>query len=296
MRSLQCLLRLRFGILGTQAITNDDTSLDDLFKPDGSEAINKPTPPPETESLAAPKENGHPPGWRIRDYYLDDKNASNWDQIRTAWTGNNGSNFVFNNRININPQGTVDTPVTVPPIRFMNGMTMPMLPTIAAPTNMPQHGFPNDDDDDEEDEDDFDKQQQQLERKPQQQNPQSPPPSYGLEYPWQWHNRRPQGSRYHNQHLHFHGKPTPPAFRPVAVTTRRPQTVGTEYVVTKPSVALEKDNGHSNDSQVGTNGGTQEKGTDSQPAEAGEQKAQNEKVAEDGGQKVTDHNEGKNIS
>ena len=221
-----------------------------MFKPDGTEAAapSSPVPPPqEVESLDAPQPNGKPTGWRIRDYYLDDKNASNWEQIRSAWTGNNGSQFVFNNRIQVNPQGTVDQPVTMPPIKFVNGATMPVLPTISAPTDMAPQGFPDDDADEEEDEEDIEGPYQPHQLKQHQQQP-GTTPSDGLQYPWQWHNRKPEGIRHSNQRLHFHGKPTNAPTKPAVVTAQSPATAGTVDVVTKPTVIVTTD-GQSNISE-----------------------------------------------
>lgn len=207
-----------------------------MFKTEGNEQTNQQTvqAPLETEIPSPPHSDEKIPGWRIRDYYLDSNNASNWDQIRTAWTGNNESQFVFNNRIQVNPQGTINRTVTMPPIRFINGITMPVLPTISAPTDMTSQGFLNEnDDDDDDDENEVQQQQQKLAN--QQQQPPKPTPLYGLQYPWQWHNRRPKESRYHNQNLHFHGRPTLSAYRPVSVTTQEPVTFGAIELAAKPT-------------------------------------------------------------
>ena len=260
-----------------------EDSIDDLFEVDGADASIQPsvTPAPEVGSFTSPKSDKQIPGWRIRDYYLNSNNASNWDQIRTAWMGKNGSQFVFNNRINVNPQGTVDSPITMPPIRFVNGITMPMLPTIGAPTGIPPHGFPFADDD--EIENDESEVQQQQKVKNQQQQP-GTTPSYGLQYPWQWHNRGPKGNRYPYQQLHFHGKSTHPTFRPPVVTTRVPITAGTSEVLTKPSLSTSTQ-GQNNITGASVGGKNEpSKGSSNEVSGSSEEKPQDEKTEEQGSQ------------
>ena len=227
-----------FSFLAAQEDNEEIGSLEELFGPVGADDNTQPTatPPSAAQSPSSPDPGGHMPGWRIRDYYLDSNNASKWDQLRTAWMGKNNSQFVFSNRININPQGTIDSPLTPPPIRFVNGITMPILPTIKAPTDIPSHGFPMDNDGYDEDDSEAQQQQQQQQQNINQ-NPRTTP-SYGLQYPWQWHNRRPQGSRYNYPKLQFHGRPTYPTLRPVVVTAREPTTVAAVGALTEPTNPL----------------------------------------------------------
>ena len=212
---------------------------------DESPEPQKPPPvatPPEAGSVTPPVPKNQTTNWRIRDYFLDDQNASNWDQIRTAWTNKNGTPFVFNNRIQVNPSG--NKPVTLPPIQFGAGVTMPTLPTMAAPTGVPMHGFPNDDDEEDEEDEDDDEVPKQMKMQQQQQQPlmqqqQIPAttPSFGLQYPWQWHNRRPKEGRYHGTNLHFHGRPT---VHTLVVTTKKPTTSVQQVIVTRPTVTYSK--------------------------------------------------------
>ena len=260
-------------------------SLEELFGPVVADDSTQPTatPPSEAESPPSSKPGSHMPGWRIRDYYLNSNNASKWDQLRTAWMGKNNSQFVFSNRISINPQGTIDSPITPPPIRFVNGMTMPTLPTIMAPTNMPSHGFPMDNDVDEENDAEVQQQQQQ---KIANQYP-GTTPSYGLQYPWQWHNRRPQGSRYSYPKLQFHGRPTYSTFKPVVATTRKPTTVSTEEAVSEPTNSLpSKAQGNDLASPVGDKNEGSTTGSEkvsNQKGEAEEGKLHEEKTKEEAG-------------
>ena len=292
-------IKLYLVIIHIKAVQDGSEStdfLEDLFIPDERETSTQQSvpPSPQIETTTSAKPNAQPTGWRIRDYYLDKNNSSNWDQIRTAWMGKNGSQFHFNNRININPHGTVDTPVTMPPIRFVNGITMPVLPTISAPTDMLPHGFPMENDD-EEDTEQTGLQQQTL--KYQEENP-KPTPSFGLQYPWQWHNRKPQGSRYYDPQLHFHGKPTHPTFRPAVVTTRGPTANGVTEATTKPTITMTS---QSQSNTTGSNlGGSNETSIaggqmpSTQQNVVVEEASQNEKVKEQSGEHEMEQSDGKN--
>ena len=205
------------------------------------------SPHKQVESHTPPPVNQQVPGWRIRDYYLDQNNASNWEQIRSAWTNRNGSNFVFNNKINVNPNYNPNAPATLPPIRFVGGATMPTLPTMPAPTGIPMQGFPNENDDDDDDlpgqtqhmqaqhQQQISQQQQQQQQVPVQQPPTTTLAPFGLRYPWQWNNRRPAGGRYQDARLQFHGRVTRPTYQPLVITTKSPVVVGPSLLITRPT-------------------------------------------------------------
>eukprot|EP00794_Sanderia_malayensis_P018253 gene18253-20073_t len=175
----------------TQIAENAPVASNSTEEEDNLDWFGKPMPlkePDEIESSEPPQHDSRPPGWRIKDYYLDDKNASNWEQIRSAWTNKNGTQFVFNNKIGYNPNYDPKKDDNQPRIQFLNGITMPTLPTMAAPTDIPA-------------------------------------PPFGLRYPWQWHNRKPLGGRYPGARLHFHGRVSRPALvttRIPLVVTKRP--------------------------------------------------------------------------
>ena len=192
--------------------TTDEETLDWFGAPNG----NVPLEPAEVSSVSPPAAEKRPEGWKIRDYYLDDKNASNWEQLRSAWTHKNGSEFVFNNKISYNPNYDPKKQ-PLPEVHFLNGATMPTLPTMEAPTNIPMNQFPKDDDEDDQDE------ELALPIKPTRRTTEAAQP-YGMRYPWQWHNRRPTVNKYQDAKLNFHGRPTRvPTSRPF-VATNRPTT------------------------------------------------------------------------
>ena len=180
---------------------------------------------------------------------MDQNNASNWEQIRSAWTNRNGSNFIFNNKINVNPNYNPNAPATLPPIRFVGGATMPTLPTMPAPTGIPMQGFPNENDDDDDDlpgqtqhmqaqhQQQISQQQQQQQQVPVQQPPATTLAPFGLRYPWQWNNRRPAGGRYQEARLQFHGRVTRPTYQPLVVTTKNPVVGGPSLLITRPTAA-----------------------------------------------------------